>query len=81
MSDNYDDHGAELAELRRDKDRLDWLEKIGFSTIMRANVEKESGVHCWRDQHGAHEWGWTAHWISSEFKNARAAIDAAMGSK
>lgn len=70
---------AESAALREDKARLDWLEQIGFSTrhdtFLPGHPLVKSGVHSRRAESG--EWMWTARWISSEFKTARAAIDAA----
>jgi len=71
---------AEVEALRADKARLDWLEKIGFSTG-HADDPARPGVHCWKYQASDisfMEWRWTAHYIGSEFKSAREAIDAAM---
>lgn len=58
---------------------LDWLAALGFATITDSRIEKFPGVHCWR--HEGIQWMWTAHWISSEFKTAREAIDAALRAK
>lgn len=67
----------ELDQLRKDKARLDWLERIGFATVQRGPGMREPGVHCWRNA-ACMPWRWTSHWVSSECANARAAIDAAM---
>ena len=60
------------AELATERARLDWLESKGFSTH-RLEGEREMGVHSWGEPKR-----WTAHYISSEYGTARAAIDAAM---
>jgi hypothetical protein len=78
---DWDTKGAELmgriTKLEADKRRLDWLEKVGFSTWHQGGVERDYRVHAWR-YHVAEKWSWTAQYISSEYDNARAAIDAAM---
>lgn len=62
-----------------DAEMLDWLERIGFSTVVNGRIEKHPGVHCWRETTPAGErWMWTAKWIGSEFTNVRSAIRAAM---
>lgn len=69
---------TEIAKAEADTRRLDWLEGKGFATITNSRVERYPGVHAWRRECGTVEWGWTAHWISSEYLTAREAIDAAM---
>jgi len=69
----------ELIEARKDVARLDWLERVGFATKVNSRIEKCPAVHQWSELDG--EIYWTAHWISSEFKTARAAIDAALEGK
>jgi len=79
----YEDAQAEFAELRKNKERLDWLESKGFATTRNSKgdgPEDDPGVHSWND-YKTGERGWTAAWISSEFKSAREAIDAAMEPK
>lgn len=82
----YSDAYTENTELRKDKARLDWLEKIGFSTVrIGGNGPADApGVHSWREfLPGTNNflWRWTAHWIGSEYRTAREAIDAAMKGK
>lgn len=62
----------------KDTVRLDWLERVGFATthVGGEGPHDAPGVHSWRRPRGG--WGWTAHWISAELPNCRAAIDAAM---
>lgn len=68
------DVAAYLLELKRDRERLNWLETRGLSS-MDPNRERYQ-VHSWR--HGdSGPWMWTATRISSEFKSLRDAIDAA----
>jgi hypothetical protein len=60
--------------------RLDWLERIEFSTTSRGNdggPESDPGVHAWHDIDSGSP-RWTARWISCEFRTMRDAIDAAM---
>lgn len=69
-----DAYAMEIAELRKDKARLDWLERVGFACSNSGTIDAPR-VHCWG---GCSPLRWTATYISSEFTNARAAIDAAM---
>ena len=55
-----------------DTERLNWLEGKGFATRVPDGPYRSAGVHNWASDR------WTAHWVSSEFTSARAAIDAAM---
>lgn len=67
-----------IETLEADAKRLNWLERMGFSTHRNSRREGpigDPGVHAWRD---SEQWGWTAAWISSEFDSCREAIDAAM---
>lgn len=61
-------------EWRRDAERMDWLERVGFSTQNPQTGERTMNVHCYGPVNGRK---WTAHYISSQFETARAAIDAA----
>jgi hypothetical protein len=65
-----------IAELEKDRDRLDWLERKGVAT-RDSSTPEDPGIHCWRDRQDV-DWKWTAHYISSEYNSAREAIDAAI---
>ena len=70
---------ARLEELEKDAARLDWLERVGFSTTHQAGEDgRDYGVHSWLHGNPSHRWRWTARYISSEIPTARLAIDAAM---
>lgn len=69
---------ARVEELEADRKRLDWLERIGFSTVRNyrgTGADSDPGIHSWRE---GKRWRWTAAWISSAFSDVRAAIDVAM---
>jgi hypothetical protein len=62
---------VELAALRRDKERLDWLEKRGLCFRHADQLADETGDDRWAD--------WIVHPDTEfSFGDARAAIDAAM---
>jgi hypothetical protein len=63
---------VELKQQLEDE-RLDWLESQGFST----RGPGLANVHSWREDPDD-KWRWTAHYVSSEFTDARSAIDAAI---
>lgn len=64
------------AQAVTDTARLDWLEKVGFTTRNTEGRERVMNVHSWASDDGS--WKWSAHYIGSEFPTARAAIDAAL---